>query len=271
MSELDGPIRTAYIISGGGTNMEAAALASKEGGVLHGLFESALVLSSDPNAGGIAKAKALGIPTQTIKFGGKKGSVTAQMKDYLGTYGVQFCVLAGYTKLIPMEVVNMYDGRMINIHPAPLDPAYHKPDMDVDFGGRGMYGLPPHIAVVAYAAITGDLKGTAGVSHIVTPRYDEGGLIRRVYLPFPFEVPRMTFEEIVAKPDEIVRLAKVLQQALLPLEWQNLIETLEVVAHSERGNIPTIKRGGRLIASQYLSILGPIKQLAIELARLENH
>lgn len=58
------------------------------------------------------------------------------------TYGVDFVLLAGYLKLIPVELVQAFPKRILNIHPALL-PA---------FGGKGLYGERVHKAVLASGA-----------------------------------------------------------------------------------------------------------------------
>lgn len=57
-------------------------------------------------------------------------------------YGVDFVLLAGYLKLIPAELVKAFPKRILNIHPALL-PA---------FGGKGLYGIRVHKAVLASGA-----------------------------------------------------------------------------------------------------------------------
>lgn len=57
-------------------------------------------------------------------------------------YGVDFVLLAGYLKLIPVELVKAFPKRILNIHPALL-PA---------FGGKGLYGMRVHKAVLASGA-----------------------------------------------------------------------------------------------------------------------
>ena len=71
-------------------------------------------------------------------------------------------VLAGYMKLIPQSVVTKFEGKIINIHPAILP----------QFGGKGMYGINVHKAV-----IDAGIKDTAVTIHYVNEEYDEGQVI----------------------------------------------------------------------------------------------
>jgi folate-dependent phosphoribosylglycinamide formyltransferase PurN len=80
----------------------------------------------------------------------------------LGEAGANLICLAGYLRLLPTEVLEAFPGRVLNIHPALL-PRH---------GGKGMYGMRVHEAVLA----SGD-KETGASVHFVTERYDEGGVI----------------------------------------------------------------------------------------------
>jgi phosphoribosylglycinamide formyltransferase-1 len=76
--------------------------------------------------------------------------------------------LAGYVKLVPVQVVARFKGRMLNIHPALL-PA---------FGGKGMYGQRVHAAVLA----AGVRESGASV-HFVDEEYDRGAVVAQRRVP----------------------------------------------------------------------------------------
>ena len=71
-------------------------------------------------------------------------------------------VLAGYMKLIPEKITSLFKNKIINIHPGKLP----------EFGGKGLYGLNVHRAV-----IESKQKETAVSIHYVNERYDEGEMI----------------------------------------------------------------------------------------------
>lgn len=75
---------------------------------------------------------------------------------------VDFIVLAGYLKLIPNELIEQFENRIINIHPALLP----------SFGGKGMYGLNVHRAVFNSSA-----KISGATVHMVDMTYDTGKII----------------------------------------------------------------------------------------------
>ena len=90
------------------------------------------------------------------------------MLSVLKEYGIEMIFLAGYMKKLPDKVLEKYDNRIFNIHPALL-PKY---------GGRGMYGIHVHEAVIA----AGD-KESGVTIHRVNNRYDSGQIIRQASVP----------------------------------------------------------------------------------------
>ena len=87
---------------------------------------------------------------------------STELLDVFETEKIDFVVLAGFLWLIPSYLVNAFNNRIINIHPALL-PKY---------GGKGMYGMNVHKAV--YAAKE---KETGITIHYVNKAYDEGNII----------------------------------------------------------------------------------------------
>ena len=73
-----------------------------------------------------------------------------------------FIVLSGYMNLIPDEVIQEFRFRIINIHPALLP----------SFGGKGMYGINVHRAVIASG-----VKVSGITVHFINEHYDEGMII----------------------------------------------------------------------------------------------
>lgn len=98
----------------------------------------------------------------TVHFKKKSYRNGKEMSLVLKNFKIQGIILAGYLKLIPKEVINAFPDNILNIHPSLL-PA---------FGGKGMYGMNVHQAVI-------DAKESkSGISiHLVNPFYDKGKLI----------------------------------------------------------------------------------------------
>jgi len=147
--------KVAILASGSGTNAErliAAAQAAPD-------VEVVLVASNRAKAGVLNRADRLGIPTWNFRRAElESGAVTARLLDL----GVEFVALAGFLMKVPDGLVAAYSGRMLNLHPALL-PA---------FGGKGMYGMRVHRAVLASGA-----KLSGATVHLVNNEYDAGPIV----------------------------------------------------------------------------------------------
>ena len=158
--------RIAVLASGGGTNLQAIlehfdAIADARAG------DVVLVASDRPNAGALRRAEARGIATALIETASRAPG-SSPLDALLDANEVDVVALAGYLRLVPAEVVQRYEGRMVNVHPALL-PA---------FGGPGMYGTRVHQAVL-------DAGSTiSGVSvHFVDQSFDRGPIIAQWPVP----------------------------------------------------------------------------------------
>jgi phosphoribosylglycinamide formyltransferase-1 len=148
--------RIAIFASGSGSNAEKIATYFQE----HPLARVTLILTNNPEAGVIKRARKLHIPV--VIFDRKTFYDSERILELLKNDQVDFIVLAGFMMLIPDFLVNAYRHKMINIHPALL-PKY---------GGKGMYGHFVHEAVVAAK------ETQSGITiHYVNEHYDEGNII----------------------------------------------------------------------------------------------
>jgi phosphoribosylglycinamide formyltransferase-1 len=158
-----GSKKLAVLVSGSGSNMQSIVDSTKDG-LLKGLAEVALVVSSNPNAYAIERAqnehiKAICIERKNFK---NEFFFSIAILNELQNSGVDFVCLAGYIRMIGAEIIKEYNHRILNIHPALLP----------KFGGRGMYGRYVHEAVMK----SGEAKSGATV-HFVDENYDTGGII----------------------------------------------------------------------------------------------
>lgn len=120
----------------------------------------ALVLSNKREAYVLKRAEAL--DTDSIFFDRDDLYKTGRVLEYLENYRIDFIVLAGFLWLIPDPILDKYENRIVNIHPALL-PKY---------GGKGMYGDRVHKAVIE------DRQAESGITiHYVNRNYDEGDII----------------------------------------------------------------------------------------------
>ncbi len=123
-------------------------------------FEVALICSNNSSPGVFDHANTYGIPTMVFTKEDKEDG--NELVDKLADMNIELIVLAGYMKKIPQALIDGFEDRMLNIHPALLP----------KFGGKGMYGMHVHEAVVA----SGEKKSGISV-HLVNEEYDEGKIL----------------------------------------------------------------------------------------------
>lgn len=111
--------RVAILISGGGSNM--VTLAQSMTG--DHPARPVLVLSNDPDAGGLAKARALGIETAVVDhrdFPKDRPGFEAAINEVLAKAAPDFICLAGFMRILTAGFTAGWEGRMLNIHPSLL-------------------------------------------------------------------------------------------------------------------------------------------------------
>ena len=165
--------RLAIFVSGGGTNLQQIA----EYFAPNPEVKIVCVVSNNKDAFANVRAKNLGIPLVMLNSKAKIHDLELQSRyevsktfdfqdvtfsEYLKSLEVDLIVLAGFLWLIPRHLLDAFDGKIINIHPALL-PKY---------GGKGFYGHHVHEAVVAHHE-----KESGITIHYVNERYDSGDVI----------------------------------------------------------------------------------------------
>jgi phosphoribosylglycinamide formyltransferase-1 len=112
-------IRTAVLISGSGTNLQAIIEQILAGDLAINLIE---VLSDRPDALGLARAHEVCIPTRVIDYSQSNARPETDQKllAALDTLTPDLVVLAGFMRILPPSIVNAYQGQMLNIHPSLL-------------------------------------------------------------------------------------------------------------------------------------------------------
>jgi len=157
----------AVFLSGTGTNFKAVAKSVKQGKIP---AKITLVASNKPDAPGLKSAAKMGLPTAVFKRDDYPDgrSFADYILSVLERQDVHLIALAGYMRKIPPKVIRAYDKRIINIHPALLP----------EFGGKGMYGIKVHRAVLEAG------KSESGVTiHYVDDDYDHGEIIAQRKVP----------------------------------------------------------------------------------------
>ena len=177
-----------FFASHGGSNMQAIIDACKSGKVN---AYPGVVISNNSTSGAIERAKNEGIPFFHIS--GKTHTDPTEHDDAiikaLKDNQVNLIVLAGYMRKLSSRVINEFDGRVLNIHPALLP----------KFGGEGMWGMHVHEAVIAAGE-----KISGPTVHLVDNEYDKGKILAqaKVYVA-PEDTPETLAAKVLEKEHEL--------------------------------------------------------------------
>lgn len=188
--------RIAVLVSGGGTNLEALLNAQEAGALPHG--EIVLVLSSNPEAYALERAKRRGVPAIPLsrKQLGQEPFEAALM-EALTQYRVDLVVLAGFLSILSLDFVRRWPDRIVNVHPS-LIPA---------FCGKGYYGLKVH-----EAALRRGVRVTGATVHLVNEIPDGGRiLLQKAVDILPGDTPE-TLQRRVMEQAEWVLLPQAAEQ-----------------------------------------------------------
>lgn len=165
----------AIFASGSGTNAENIARYFSNSETVN----VAVVLSNNKNVGVHARVNKLGIPS--FVFSREEFVEGTPVLEKLAEYKTGLIVLAGFMNKISDTLLNAYPGKIINIHPALLP----------KHGGKGMYGMHVHEAVVAAGE-----KESGITIHYINENYDEGDIIFQATCEV---LPTDTAEEVATK------------------------------------------------------------------------
>jgi phosphoribosylglycinamide formyltransferase-1 len=154
--------RVGILISGRGSNMVSLIAAAQTRDYPAKIV---CVLSNCPEAEGLKKAEAQGVPTRAIDhkaFSGRE-AFEAELDAALKSFGVELVACAGFMRLMTADFVERWRDKMLNIHPSLL-PAFK----GLDTHGR---------------ALAAGVKLTGCTVHIVRPQMDEGPIIAQAAVP----------------------------------------------------------------------------------------
>ena len=204
---MKAPIKTAVLVSGGGTNLQAL-IDAQSAGAIHSA-EIALVIASRPDAYALERAKNAGIPGAVVaRKGSTQEAFEAGITALLNEHGIELIVLAGFLSILSEDFTRAWPERILNVHPSLIP----------SFCGQGFYGLKVHEAALAYG-----VKVTGATVHFVNEIPDGGRIILQ---------QAVAIEENDT-PETLQR--RVMEQA----EWKLLPRALELVA----SDLLTIKEG----------------------------
>ncbi len=154
--------RIVILISGRGSNMEAIVQRCADQGWP---AEVVAVVANKASAGGIAWASSRGLATAVVdhKAYGSREAFDAELARVIDSFQPTLVVLAGFMRILGMDFVRRYEGRMLNIHPSLL-PAFP--------------GLHTH-----QRALDAGCKAVGATVHFVTPELDHGPVVMQSVVP----------------------------------------------------------------------------------------
>ena len=199
-------LKLAVCVSGGGTHLQAIIDAIEAGRIQD--TEISLVISNNPNAYALERAKKAGIEGICIspKSYENRDAFNAAFLEKLDAAKVDLVVLAGFLVVIPEIMIKKYRNRIINIHPSLIP----------SFCGTGYYGLKVHEGVLARG-----VKVTGATVHFVDEGTDTGPIILQ--------------KAVVVQQDDT---PEVLQRRVMEeAEWQIMPQAIDLIA---RGKVSVV-------------------------------
>ncbi len=197
-------IRIAVLCSGGGTNFQALLNAQEAGLIPDG--EVVLAVCDHAGAFVLERAKRAGVPAAVFDRNEipDRAEREAKILALLQRERIGLAVFAGFMTILSEKFTSAFQGRAVNIHPALLP----------SFGGRGMYGLHVHEAV-----LKAGVKVTGATVHYVTDVCDGGPIIAQRAV------------EVKEGDTPLVLQKRVMREA----EWVILPEAVEEVCKKLKG------------------------------------
>lgn len=177
--------------SGAGTNFSSIVQYAKA----NHAFSIALLVTNKEDAPVIQLAKAQAIPVLILN---KEKFNSTEWIATLTACQVSLIVLAGFIWKIPEQLLNAFNGKIINIHPSLL-PKY---------GGKGMYGMRVHQAVKD----AGEMESGITI-HYVNEHYDEGTIILQEKIALAS----------ADTPEDIAKKVQLLEHRFLPITIHKLL------------------------------------------------
>jgi phosphoribosylglycinamide formyltransferase 1 len=186
-------INLAIMASGSGSNAEAIIRRFKN----HPHIKVKLVLSNKPTSFVLQRAAQLDVPSMV--FNREEFYQTDKVVNVLKDLRIDWVILAGFLWLVPDNLLKSFPNKIINIHPALL-PKY---------GGKGMYGMNVHQAVV-----NAKEKQTGITIHLLNDKYDEGPTLFQATCDIdPNDTPEHVAQKIHKLEHEL--FPRVIEQTVL--------------------------------------------------------
>lgn len=195
-------LKLAVLVSGGGTNLQAIMDAIAGGQITNAKIET--VISNNPNAYALKRAEKAGIAASCISpkdYVSREDFHQALLQALL-LAKVDLVVLAGYLVVIPEQIVQAFEHRIINIHPSLIP----------SFCGKDYYGLKVHEGVLSRG-----VKVTGATVHFVDAGTDTGPII----------LQKAVSVKASDTPETLQR--RVMEEA----EWVIMPEAIDLIANNK--------------------------------------
>lgn len=161
-------VKTAVLVSGGGTNLQAILDAERSGKITNATI--AAVISDRVEAYALRRAEQAGVEAVTIPYKELgRSEFERQLILALQERGIELIVLAGFMRILSADFTSRYPERILNVHPSLIP----------SFCGEGYYGLKVHRAALDYG-----VKVTGATVHFVNEVPDGGKIVaqKAVYI-----------------------------------------------------------------------------------------
>ena len=161
-------VRTAVLVSGGGTNLQAIIDAHLFGEIKN--CELTAVISSSPDAYALVRASSAGIKSYVVdrQIFPNRHTFSNAVLNMLRDLDIELVVLAGFLYILDPPVIKHFTNKIINIHPALIP----------SFCGEGAFGLRVHRMALEYG-----VKLSGATAHFVTEETDDGPIIVQRAVP----------------------------------------------------------------------------------------
>ena len=201
-------LRVCVCVSGGGTNLQAIIDAIDAGRITNAQLVS--VISNNKGAYALERAKNKGIDTACVspKDYENRALFNEAFLRCVDEARPDLIVLAGFLVVLPPAMIQRYEGRIINVHPALIP----------SFCGKGYYGLRVH-----EAALERGVKVTGATVHFVDEGTDTGPiLLQKAVEVLPGDTPQ-------ALQQRVIPVRRVMEQA----EWVILPQAIHMIANGQ--------------------------------------
>lgn len=200
---MSGGVKTAVLVSGGGTNLQAILDKATSGGMPS--VDIDVVVSDREGAFALERAEKARVDTAVIPYKALGGAeFERRLNALLEDRKIGLIVLAGFMRILSADFTSRYPERILNIHPSLIP----------SFCGEGYYGLRVHEAALAYG-----VKVTGATVHFVNEVPDGGRIImqKAVYIdekdtPETLQQRVMREAEWVIYPEAIEKVASKIRR-----------------------------------------------------------